>query len=375
MTRLRSPLPFALTLSLLATTALAGPPVEPTPVPAPAGASADRSVLDCRIAGRTERFVIAGDALAEGPGSLSVLAEGIYVVSRDGVTYLIDPTGVQIDQGLDAGKWPCVSSTAAAPAPAPDSNQMARIVELEGQLANLQAALNAANGDRDAAILARDAAIAARDAAQATANAAGTAAQTALTEAAALQTRAENAEALVTASTAAEAAADARLAALGTQLNTALARLAATEQRLETTDEAFTASLAAQAAAEARVAELEATATARSESMAEMQALQGQMAETLAAAEARVAELEAELAAVMTAQEDAAAPVDEGMAEDDSAMDDPDAFDADAALLAIEASDLGPISRAALSAAVEQARNNPALLAEVMARLQNALGE
>jgi hypothetical protein len=62
------------------------------------------------------------------------------------------------------------------------------------------------------------------------------------------------------------------------------------------------------------------------------------------------------------------------MTEDHGAMEDA-AFDADAALMAIEAAELSPISRAALTAAVEQARNNPDFVAEVVTRLQNALGE
>ena len=62
------------------------------------------------------------------------------------------------------------------------------------------------------------------------------------------------------------------------------------------------------------------------------------------------------------------------MTEDHGAMEDA-AFDADAALMAIEAAELSPISRAALTAAVEQARNNPDYVAEVVTRLQNALGE
>jgi len=356
MTRLRSRLPFALTLTLLAGPALAGPPVDPTPAPAPAAAGGDRTALDCQIAGRVERFVIAGGALAEGPGTLTVLAEGVYAVSRNGVNYLIDPTGVQIDQGVDAGKWPCVENVAAAPAPAPgpDASQLARIVELEGQITNLQAALNAANGDRDAAVLSRDAALAARDEAQAASAAAASAAQTALSEAAALQARAQGAE------------------ARASELETAVAT-----------------ATAAQGAAEARVMELETAATANAAEMAENRVLQRQMAETLAAAEARVAELEAALAAAMATPEEDMAEEDmaeetmteedmtepaEDMTEDHSASE-PEPFDADAALLAIDAADLSPISRAALTAAVEQARGNPQFVAEVVTRLQNALGE
>ncbi|MGI3186067.1 hypothetical protein [Nioella aestuarii] len=349
MTRLT----FALAVSLMASPALAGPPLEqPAPAPAPAEAGGGATIYDCQIAGRTERFVIADGALAEGAGSLSVLTEDVYVVTRNGVTYFIDPTGVQIDQGVDAGKWPCVE-TAAAPAPAePDVNQMARIVELETQVANLQAALSAANGERDAAIAAREAALVALDGAQAASGAAATAAQTALAEAAALQSQAEIAES------------------------------------------AAAAAIAAQAGAEARVVELEAAAAADAVELEQMRASQGQLAEALAAAEARVAELELALAASMAVSEedvaeddmteeaddsaegmgDAADSTDEDMSEDHSAME-AGGFDADAALMAIDAAELSPISRAALTAAVEQARANPDLVAEVVTRLQNALGE
>lgn len=317
-------LPFALTLSLLASPALAGPPLD-QPAPAPAATSGTATVYDCQIAGRTERFVIADGTLAEGPGTLSVLTEGVYAVTRDGVTYLIDPTGVQIDQGIDAGKWPCVES-AAAPAPAvPDAGQMARIVELEAELANLQAALSAANGERDAAIAARQAALAARDEAQASSAAASLAAQTALNDSAALQAQ------------------------------------------VETAEEATSAALAAEAAAVARVAELEAAAAANAVEMEQMRAVHAQLVEALAASDVRVMELEAALVASLAAQE-------EDMHEDPDPMED-DGFDADAALMAIDASDLSPISRAALTAAVEQARRNPDLVEEVVTRLQNALGE
>ena len=50
-------------------------------------------------------------------------------------------------------------------------------------------------------------------------------------------------------------------------------------------------------------------------------------------------------------------------------------FDADAALAMLEAAEIGDIARAALTAAVEQARENPELAAEVMTRLESALGQ
>ena len=106
--------------------------------------------------------------MADGSGTVRVLAEDLYVLTRDGTTYVIDPTGVQIDQGPDRGKWDCVEAAAGAtPGATPDAGVMARLVELEGEVANLQAALNAAQGDRQAAVLMRDTAIAAREAAEA----------------------------------------------------------------------------------------------------------------------------------------------------------------------------------------------------------------
>lgn len=361
-------LPFALTLSLLASPALAGPPLD-QPAPAPAATSGTATVYDCQIAGRTERFVIADGTLAEGPGTLSVLTEGVYAVTRDGVTYLIDPTGVQIDQGIDAGKWPCVES-AAAPAPAvPDAGQMARIVELEAELANLQAALSAANGERDAAIAARQAALAARDEAQASSAAASLAAQTALNDSAALQAQVETAETAAATAIAAQTAAEARSA----ELEALAAVRAADLVELQALLDEMNATLAS---TEARVAELEAAANADAAEIAQLRTLQAQTAEERATAEARVVELELSLAAAMAALEEDVAEGDaaEDMFEDQSATEDEE-FDADAALLAIEDSDLSPISRAALAAAVEQARNNPGLVAEVVTRLQNALGE
>ena len=52
-----------------------------------------------------------------------------------------------------------------------------------------------------------------------------------------------------------------------------------------------------------------------------------------------------------------------------------DGFEPDAALqLVNEADGLSDVSRVALRAAIEQARNNPGMVDEVVARLQNALG-
>ena len=94
----------------------------------------------------------------------------------------------------------------------------------------------------------------------------------------------------------------------------------------------------------------------------------------IAAAEARrnaaleeIDALQAELAAVMSEEAtDAGAEAGQG-----AAM----MFDADAALAMLEAAEISDIARAALVAAVEQARDNPDMAAEGMARLQNAMGQ
>ena len=83
----------------------------------------------------------------------------------------------------------------------------------------------------------------------------------------------------------------------------------------------------------------------------------------LAAAEDATAALSAELATLMQTGEDMS---DQGV---------PILFDADAALAMLEAAEIGDIARAALTAAVEQARENPELAAEVMTRLESALGQ
>ena len=87
----------------------------------------------------------------------------------------------------------------------------------------------------------------------------------------------------------------------------------------------------------------------------------------LAAAEEANAALSAELTAMMQAGGD--------MPDQAADQGAPVMFDADAALAMLAAADIGDIARAALTAAVEQARENPDLAAEVMTRLENALGQ
>lgn len=280
MTRPLLTLPLA--LSLLTTPALAGPGD-------PGAGAADALVLDCQINGRSERFSIADGALSDGNGSLSVLGEGVYAVTRDGTTYLIDATGVQVDTGPDRGKWDCVEGMGGGSA---DLDLLARVTELEGEVATLEAALNAAQGDREAAIVSRDLAEAALDEAMAGRDA--------------LSARVEELQALLAAAEAENAEAQVQIETLGTELNAALARIA----------------------------------------MEEREAAEGE------------------------------APMDapESTEPDPAAAMTVEGFDPDAALAAIAGSDLGPIARTALSEAVERARTDPDLVAEVVARLQQALG-
>ncbi|PIV75237.1 MAG: hypothetical protein COW55_06165 [Rhodobacteraceae bacterium CG17_big_fil_post_rev_8_21_14_2_50_65_11] len=380
MTRVLSCLPLA--LSLLSSTALAGPPVQ--------GADGDGLVLDCQINGQSERFAISDGAMADGSGTLQVLAEDLYVLTRDGTTYVIDPTGVQIDHGPDQGKWDCVEVTgeAALTGGAPDAHMMARLVELEGEVANLSTALNAARGDRQAAILMRDAASGARDAAAA--------------ELAEAQAEIEDLMAR-------NAAQEASRAALRDQLAQAEAELAAAETQLAVMSSDFDGLLGTFLTQRERIAELqglldEARANA-AEAQVEMETLGGDLNAALArlaVEQAGRAEAEAELSALQAGLEqndDAPAPEEEPATDDSAASDaapepeaalqddattapEPDpqdtggaSFDADAALAEVNAADLSPIARAALVAAIEQARANPAMLQEVTQRLRNALSQ
>lgn len=372
MTRQLFQLPLA--LSLLASTALAD-----TAIPMQAPGGGDSFTLDCLINGRSERFSVSNGTLAEGTGTVSRLAEGVYAITRDGITYLIDPTGVQVDRGPDIGKWDCVDATVNTGVGAMPENPdlMARIVELQGLVANLEAALSAARGERQAAILSRDMAFAARDEAQAALSAAmaeqqetarlTAELQAAQAETAALRERMAQLQGLVEQADAQAEADQARIEALGARLNTALAEMAAAQAEQE--------------------AQRTALAAERDEAL-----------EGLAAATARIGELEAELAAqdgvgtdpdetdgpaespeaAATDVEEPAAEAEEPATEDaapDGAAFTVEGFDPDAALLALEASDLSPIAQAALAAAVEQARSNPAFVADVVTRLQNALGQ
>ncbi|NOD43608.1 hypothetical protein GTG09_11120 [Roseobacter sp. HKCCD7328] len=51
-----------------------------------------------------------------------------------------------------------------------------------------------------------------------------------------------------------------------------------------------------------------------------------------------------------------------------------DGFDADAALAAVDGSDLNPVMKTTLSTAIEGARNNPELVEGVVTQVREALG-
>jgi len=185
------------------------------------------------------------------------------------------------------------------------------------------------------------------------------------------------------------------MAALQQQLATARAALEATQGDLMTTIMERDAAQTAVAAAETRTnAALEEIEVLRSELAASLhveetaQAALIRAEDDLADALERIEAGEAERAALETALAAARAEADMTEADMDDAAPDADVtseaatdqgaevmFDADAALATLEAAEISDIARAALMAAVEQARDNPDMVAEVMARLQNALGQ
>jgi hypothetical protein len=347
-------LPLLASVALLSAPAFAGPPED-----APVAGASERVVFDCLVNGRSLRFDIAGDQLADGSGIVTMLADGVYAISQAGQTYLIDETGLQIDSGPDAGKWDCQRRTVTPVGgatgsgegyfPQGDAAQLARIVELENEVANLQAALIAAEGDRDAAVVARDVAqtnLATAMEGQAETAALQARAQEAEASAAALQAQVAELQGALASADAADAEQQAAMNGLAEELNASLARIAALE---------------AQLAAATMDAPVEETTD--------------QPAEEPAQAEATPSEAPED--SEQPAQEDAAEEDVDGAAaaeleEADAGHGDP--FDADALLAELAEADLSPIARAALSAAVEQARENPAFAPEVLARVERATG-
>jgi hypothetical protein len=347
-------LPLLASVALLSAPAFAGPPED-----APVAGASERVVFDCLVNGRSLRFDIAGDQLADGSGIVTMLADGVYAISQAGQTYLIDETGLQIDSGPDAGKWDCQRRTVTPVGgatgsgegyfPQGDAAQLARIVELENEVANLQAALIAAEGDRDAAVVARDVAqtnLATAMEGQAETAALQARAQEAEASAAALQAQVAELQGALASADAADAEQQAAMNGLAEELNASLARIAALE---------------AQLAAATMDAPVEETTDQPSEEPAQAEAAPSEAPED----------------SEQPAQEDAAEEDVDGAAaaeleEADAGHGDP--FDADALLAELAEADLSPIARAALSAAVEQARENPAFAPEVLARVERATG-
>ena len=347
-------LPLLASVALLSAPAFAGPPED-----APVAGASERVVFDCLVNGRSLRFDIAGDQLADGSGIVTMLADGVYAISQAGQTYLIDETGLQIDSGPDAGKWDCQRRTVTPVGgatgsgegyfPQGDAAQLGRIVELENEVANLQAALTAAEGDRDAAVVARDVAqtnLATAMEGQAETAALQARAQEAEASAAALQAQVAELQGALASADAADAEQQAAMNGLAEELNASLARIAALE---------------AQLAAATMDAPVEETTDQPSEEPAQAEAAPSEAPED----------------SEQPAQEDAAEEDVDGAAaaeleEADAGHGDP--FDADALLAELAEADLSPIARAALSAAVEQARENPAFAPEVLARVERATG-
>ena len=347
-------LPLLASVALLSAPAFAGPPED-----APVAGASERVVFDCLVNGRSLRFDIAGDQLADGSGIVTMLADGVYAISQAGQTYLIDETGLQIDSGPDAGKWDCQRRTVTPVGgatgsgegyfPQGDAAQLARIVELENEVANLQAALIAAEGDRDAAVVARDVAqtnLATAMEGQAETAALQARAQEAEASAAALQAQVAELQGALASADAADAEQQAAMNGLAEELNASLARIAALE---------------AQLAAATMDAPVEETTDQPTEEPAQAEAAPSEAPED----------------SEQPAQEDAAEEDVDGAAaaeleEADAGHGDP--FDADALLAELAEADLSPIARAALSAAVEQARENPAFAPEVLARVERAMG-
>lgn len=340
MARFLSPLPLVLTFVALSVPAFAGPPIS-TQGPGDGGApvAGDRATLalDCQINGRTETFVIVGNALADRVGTVTQLDTDVFSILTDQGSILLTADSAQITGGPDTGKWDCVP--AAAPSAITGGTDAASTSDpgaqaaLEQRLATARAALEATQEDLIATMMERDAARDAIAAAEARRN-------DALADIDALQTE--------------------LAASLHMEETAQAARLRAEDMLTER-----------EAELAAALVQVQAGETQRDELMA-----------ALAAAEAANATLSAELAAVqaeegMTESDMGGdeASEEEVMSEEAADLGTPMMFDADAALAMLEAAEISDISRAALMAAVEQARENPDMAAEVMARLQNALGQ
>ena len=334
MARFLSPLPLALTLVALSAPAFAGPTIS-TQGPGDGGApvAGDRAMLalDCQINGRTETFVIVGNALADRVGTVTQLDTDVFSILTDQGNILLTADSAQITGGPDTGKWDCVPAAApSAPTGVPDSTATSdpgAMAAMQQRLATARAALEATQEDLIAAIMERDAA---RDAIA--------------------------------------AAEDRRSAALE-EIGVLQTELAASLHMEQTAEAARVRAEDILAEREAELAAVQAVVQAGEVERAELEV-------ALAAAEAANAALTAELAAAQSGESMAENEMDsDATPEEAGDMGGSMMFDADAALAMLEAAEISDISRAALMAAVEQARANPDMAAEVMARLENALGQ
>lgn len=333
MARIPSIFFSALTLSALTAPVLAGPAIStqgPGDGGAPPAPDSTAFAVECQINGRSESFVIAGDALAGRAGSVTRLDAGVFSILTDQGGILLTGDSAQIDGGPDAGKWDCVPATAALVTNGGAfTADPAAQATLEQRLATARAALEATQDDLIATMIERDAA---QDAV---------------------------------------AAAEARADAAVQEIEALQSELAASLHMEETAQ-------AARIRAEEMLSEREAELAAARQELQARQTRGAELETALAAEEAENAALRAELAGLRAEEDMTQRDMDGDDAPAESAAPEASVepqFDADAALARLEAADIGDIARAALRAAVEQARANPEMGAEVMARLQAALGQ
>ena len=331
--------PLTLTLVALSATANAAPTIStqgPGDGGAPAiGASSSLSVV-CQIDGRSEPLIVENGRLRNADGitgaTVTELEPGVFLIDRGQSTMVLTATSAQINGGPDAGKYDCVQAS-AGPAPIADPVTAPAIdpealAAMEQRLENARAALAATQDDLINAMLARD--------------------------------TARNI-----------------LADVEGQRDAAWEDLRGLQVELAELRDALSSAQAAQASAEADLAARDAALRAAQEQILTGDQERANLETALAAAEAENAALRAELAAI---QAEAAEAEEEAMPEEEGDMGEGDQdaaliFDADAAMAMLDAADISDISRAALRAAVEQARANPAMIGEVMMRLQNAIGQ
>ncbi len=364
-------------LALMSTTAMAGPPAD-----APTTTGAGDLVLDCEINGRLQNFAILGGEFS-GNGIATMLADGVYSVTlQNGSTYVLDSTSAQANDGPDSGKWDCVPGTVpVAPTVAPpqgDPNAMAALqaemVRLMAEVQDLQLALSLSYSELEIATAERDAALAAgqnaslheqrADNLQTVVDDMRNARDAAMAEVEAERRRADELDALAQ-------AAQGRIDSQGAELAALTAEVASLSEQLSEAL-AANAAMAAEAAAMHDMADDDMTEDdTADDDMTEDDMSEGDMASDDAMDE------EMTDAAEDMAESDMSDGEEADMAEGDT-MADPlsvEGFDPDAAMAVIAEAELSPISRAALTAAIDQARNDPALIAEVVARIASALAQ